>query len=60
MKQRITKTATGKRLQSRLTRIKPKSQRGLTESQIRYRKDKKRRDDYWKGENGSRYKYKGA
>ena len=47
MRRRITKTATGKRLQSRLNKIKPKSQRGLTEGQIRYRKDKKKRDAFW-------------
>ena len=50
MRRRITKTATGKRLQSRLNKIKPKSQRGLTEGQIRYREDKKKRDVFWKHE----------
>ena len=50
MRRRITKTKTGKRLQSRLNRITPKGESGLTPEQIRYRKDKKKRDDFWKHE----------
>ena len=51
MRRRITKTAIGKRLQARRNKITPKSQRGLTEGQIRYRKDKKKRDAFWAHEN---------
>ena len=47
MRRRIAKTAIGKRLQARVKRITPRKNKGLTESQIRYRKDKKKRADYW-------------
>ena len=50
MIRRITKTAIGKRLQARRKKITPKGERGLTEGQIRYRNDRKKRDDYWKHE----------
>ena len=50
MRRRITKTAIGKRLTARAKRIAPKNSRGLTESQLRYRKRRKQVEDYWKHE----------
>lgn len=50
MRRRIAKTKTGKSLQSRLNRITPRGERGLTESQVRYRQRKKKVEEYWKHE----------
>ena len=47
---RRTRTTVGKRLEAKRKRIAPKNSRGLTESQILYRKRRKKLESYWKHE----------
>ena len=58
MRRRTASTAIGKRLKKRVSRIAPKKERGLTEGQIRYRKRKKKVEDYWKHESTLQRRYR--
>jgi len=50
MRSRITKTATGKRLQKRRVHITSAKNKGSTPEQIAYRKRRKKLEDYYKHE----------